>query len=205
MFRIDGITNIEEANMRIDEFIEKHNARFAIAPSNDRDAHAPIADDQWEQIARICAEWNERVVSKSLTVTLNGLTLQIIDVGQRRWSLMKHPVHVIEYRDGKLEILWQTPEGEDRLLNFKACPRSTPKKPEILTATSKTIDAELDLRIEDALHAPNSWVKRHYKEGAQALERVKRRAEKKEQAKALEDKLQDLHGPEMTAKILGKK
>ena len=179
MFRIAGISSIEEANMRIKEFIEKHNARFAIVPVDDRDAHAPIADDQWEQIARICAEWNERVVSKSLTVTLNGTTLQIIDVGQRRWSLMKHPVHVIEYRDGKLEILWHTPEGEDRLLNFKAYPRSTPKTPTVLTATAKTIDAQLNARIEEALHAPNHWIERHNKEGAKGVERLKSRAKRK--------------------------
>lgn len=205
MFRIAGISSIEEANMRIKEFIEKHNARFAIVPVNDRDAHAPIADDQWEQIARICAEWNERVVSKSLTVTLNGTTLQIIDVGQRRWSLMKHPVHVIEYRDGKLEILWHTPEGEDRLLNFKAYPRSTPKTPKVLTATAKTIDAQLNARIEEALHAPNHWIERHNKEGAKGVERLKSRAQKKKQAKELEAKLQALHGLEKTEKILGKK
>ena len=146
-----------------------------------------------------------RCVSKSLTVTLNGTTLQIIDVGQRRWSLMKHPVHVIEYRDGRLEILWHTPEGEDRLLNFKAYPRSTPKTPKVLTATAKTIDAQLNARIEEALHAPNHWIERHNKEGAKGVERLKSRTQKKKQAKELEAKLQALHGLEKTEKILGKK
>ena len=118
---------------------------------------------------------------------------------------MKHPVHVIEYRDGKLEILWHTPEGEDRLLNFKTYPRSTPKTPKVLTATAKTIDAQLNARIEEALHAPNHWIERHNKEGAKGVERLKSRAQKKKQAKELEAKLQALHGLEKTEKILGKK
>lgn len=205
MFRVEGITNIEQANMRIDEFIESHNTKFAIAPTDERDAHAPISESQWEDVDRICAVWHERTVSKSLTVSLPGQMLQIVDVEQRRWSLMKQQVHVIEYQDGRLEILWHTPEGEEALLNFKVFPRLKLKRPKALKATAKTIDHELDEIVKAEMHAPNAWIKRHEKEGLEGVQRAQRREQKQLEFEVLKDKLTDKHGAEKAAQILGLK
>lgn len=204
-FRVAGVCDIEQANMRISEFIEIHNAKYAIAPTDEADSHVLLNDEDWPAVERICAVWSERTVSKSMTVSLEGQVLQIVDIGDRRMSLVTRQIHVIRYPDGRIELLWRTPEGDEVLLNYKAHPRTNLKKPKILTATAKTIDAEMMELAKQALNAPNSWKVRHHKEGVKGVERVKKREQKLKDAQALKEKLQALHGKETAAKILSNK
>lgn len=203
-FRVEGISDIEKANMRICEFIEIHNAKYAITPTDEHDAHVLLTEEDWQGVERICAVWSERTVSKSLTVSLDGQILQIVDVGDRRMSLVTRQIHVIQYQDGRIELLWRTPEGDEVLLNYKAHPRTNLKEPKLLTATAKSIDSDLDSIVQNALQVPNPWLTRHHKEGLKGVERAKRREQKLKDAQALKEKLEALHGKEIAAKILKK-
>ena len=42
-FRVDGISGIAKANMRISEFIEIHNVKYAIDPTDEHDTHIGLA------------------------------------------------------------------------------------------------------------------------------------------------------------------
>lgn len=197
LFRVQGTTTIEEANMRIGEFIEKYNEKFAISPRNDLDAHVILTEDDLQGLERIGAYWLERTISSSLTVSVDRQTLQIYGVGAERVVIAKSRCHVIQYFNGDLEILWKNRAGEEVLLNFRQSERAKVVKPKVLEATPKMVDAAVNELTS------NPWVQRHHRERRQAEEKKLARQQKAEEAKALEQKLAERHGPEVAAKIVG--
>lgn len=199
LFRVHGITNIEEANMRIGEFIENYNQKFAISPRNEVDAHVILTEDDLQGLERIGAYWLERIISSSLTVSVDRKTLQIYGVGTERAVIAKSRCYVIQYFNGDLEILWKNRNGEEVLLNFKQSDRAKVLQPKVLEATPKMVDATVNELTR------NSWVQRHHRERRQAEEKKLARQQRAEATKALERKLAERHGPETAAKIVGSK
>ena len=106
-FRVLGIRNMAEANSRMSELLASYNQEFAIAPADSKDSHAPLLEETKERIEQIFARWHTRTISKNLTVSYGSKTLQIVGVGRSmRGAMMKTECNLLEYADGRVEILW---------------------------------------------------------------------------------------------------
>ena len=192
-FRVHGVTDMETANKRMPEFIDDFNRRFAVPPRNSEDAHSKVDRCQLPLIERICAYWHERVVSKNLTISYDGFLLQITKAEGRMYELIGQTVYVIEYpTESPLEVHFRDSEGNGHLLHYKTLKKKTLESVEYLE-TSKTIDARMDKIVDEALHGPNSFVERHYKEAADGIQRKARKAKRDEAAKALQEKMTNQH------------
>ena len=132
----------------------------------------------WQGVERICAVWSERPVSKSLAVSLDGQILPIVDIGDRRMSLVMRQIHVIQYWDGWIELFMSHSGGRWSLLNYEVHSRTNLKNPEILTVKAKTIDFKLEQLAQEVLQSPNPGLVRYHKEGLRDTNRAKRRERK---------------------------
>jgi hypothetical protein len=99
--RLAGISTIAAANAFFPGFIEKHNARFARAPFNDKDLHRPLAAHDDLELAMVWRE--ERTLTAALTLHYNKVMF-ILEPTELARSLARRRVDVVEYPDGRLEI-----------------------------------------------------------------------------------------------------
>lgn len=98
--RLCGITTMDEANRFLkEEFLPRHNARFAVPPEDEGSAYIPFVGPL-EDI--LCIQ-EERVVGNDNTVRYKGLILQI-QKDKHRHHYVKTRVRVHEYPDGSLAI-----------------------------------------------------------------------------------------------------
>lgn len=110
--RLSGIVSIDQANefVRDGDFIAKHNARFAVLPTQDGDAHrsAQEYDLEWA----FCTK-QERVVTNDFTISYQG---KIIQITKKQPTIVrpKNWVVVREHLDGKITI-----SIRNNLLNYK--------------------------------------------------------------------------------------
>ena len=103
--RLAGVSDMTAANDFLTSYLEKHNRRFAKAPTEEQDAHLP-----WEQDAttlrRICACRFERTLSKDLVVTFKGQRYIIqTQAGSPRYALRGKKIEVCVHLDGQVELL----------------------------------------------------------------------------------------------------
>jgi hypothetical protein len=103
--RLQGIGTIAQANAWLAGYLEEHNARFAVAPAHEHDAHRPWTDSAG-QLARICALHHQRHLSNQLSCQFEGDILQI-EPGQPHAPRGKAIVDIAEYADGSLELLYR--------------------------------------------------------------------------------------------------
>ena len=103
--RLGGIDNIESANIFLETWLPKHNARFAVSPRDTEDAHQPWTEGE-EALCRVCALHHERTLSKDLALSFRWqrYIVQTHD-GSPRYSLRKTKVIVHEHLDGRIELL----------------------------------------------------------------------------------------------------
>ncbi|MBU2799574.1 transposase family protein, partial [Acidithiobacillus sp. VAN18-4] len=66
--RLKGISDQDTANAWLPQYLQQHNARFAVAACDDEDAHQPY-DGSPETLARICAIHHRRTLSKDLVLS----------------------------------------------------------------------------------------------------------------------------------------
>ena len=108
--RLAGITTMAEANYFLKEqFLPRHNARFAIAPQGEGSAFVPFAG-ALEDI--LCVQ-EERVVGNDNTVRYKNRILQI-PADRHRHHYVKARVRVHEYPDGRLAVF----HGPRRLASY---------------------------------------------------------------------------------------
>lgn len=74
--RLAGISSMDEANRFVQQgdFIEKHNARFAVPPAKEGDAHRAI---RGYDLYKIFCSKEERIVTSDFTVSYKGRILQL--------------------------------------------------------------------------------------------------------------------------------
>lgn len=101
--RLKGISNIEEGNVFLPEFIKEMNQRFGKEACNSEDAHRALR--QKDDLKRIFARKDERTLSKNLTFQHQG-TLYLIQT--------KSPNRM---RHARVEVIWQ--EGEPIEVEYK--------------------------------------------------------------------------------------
>jgi hypothetical protein len=100
--RLAGISSMAEANKFVQQgdFIEKHNAKFAVPPAQDGDAHRSI---QGYDLYKIFCTQEERVVTNDFTVNYQSRILQLT---KYQPAILRPKDHVIVCRhlDRKITV-----------------------------------------------------------------------------------------------------
>ena len=106
-FRVLNIRNMAEANERMPELLGRYNKTFSRTPADEKDSHVPLTAEQVEEMDAIFATWHTRMISRNLTVSNGKTILQIKYVpSELRPALRKSKVELVEYSDGRVELLW---------------------------------------------------------------------------------------------------
>jgi len=110
--RLASISSIEGANRFIQagNFVTRHNAKFAVQPTQDGDVHRPAKEYNLDMI--FCTR-QERVVTNDFTISYKGKIIQLTK-NQPAIVRPKNRVAVREHLDGKLTI-----SIRDSLLSYK--------------------------------------------------------------------------------------
>lgn len=103
--RLANISTIEAANAFVPSFIEKHNQRFAKAPTLAEDANRKELPEP-EILSLIFSHQEERILSKNLELSYQN-TIYQIKKKTASYSMRKASVTVCEHMDGKISILYK--------------------------------------------------------------------------------------------------
>lgn len=99
--RLRGVSNIAAGNAYAPEFIADLNARFAVVPQSQEDAHRPLLPQ--DDLARILTVHALRVLSKNLTLQYHNAVYQI-QTPRPTYALRNAQVVVRENRSGEITI-----------------------------------------------------------------------------------------------------
>ena len=135
--RLRGISNVIDANIYISEFLEKHNAKFAIVPLEPEDSHRVLGNLQ-DELERILSHQTTRKLSKNLEFNYNNITYKILRYGTG-YSFRHAQVQVSENVDGIVNVY----RGKEKL-KYEAINHLRQK---IEVSDKKELNAILDNRI----------------------------------------------------------
>jgi transposase len=142
--RLAGVSSIDEAQAFADGFLERWNARFAVAPRQTEDAHRPWSGSKAD-LAEALARREERTLSKALTFSAGAIRYAVKTQGPGM-ALRGAKVTLLHMLDGTLRVRFK-----DRDLAFTPF-KSLPVPPPV--EDDKTLDARLDAVI--ARNPPSS-------------------------------------------------
>lgn len=110
--RLANISSMDEANRFVQhgDFIEKHNAKFAVPAAQEGDAHRPTQDYNLYEF--FCAQ-EERIIANDYTFKYRGTVIQLVSNQPIRIRPKNHVV-ICEHLDGKITVRFK-----DYQLNFK--------------------------------------------------------------------------------------
>lgn len=103
--RLAGITGIDAGNAFLPGFLERFNARFAVAPARPDDLHRPVSvtPDRLREI--LC--WREqRHVGQQLTLSYERKRI-MLEVTELTQGLVGQYVDTYAFADGRLELRWK--------------------------------------------------------------------------------------------------
>jgi len=111
--RLAGICDMDSGNRFLDEvYLQSHNARYAIEPREDLDAHRPLLKGQ--KLEHVLSTRIQRMVRNDFTVQYQRRFLQIL--AQKPQRVRPGERVLVETRlDGSLHLLWR-----GRYLPFKS-------------------------------------------------------------------------------------
>jgi transposase len=102
--RLRSISNMEQGNAYLAEFLADFNQRFAVPPRSQHDAHRPLT--RLENLAQILS-WQEiRTVSKNLTFQFKKVVYQI-QTKRPTYALRNAQVTVCEDATGQVTLLYK--------------------------------------------------------------------------------------------------
>jgi len=98
--RLEGISNIEDANVWLDTFIADFNRRFARPAKYPKNLHRPVAEST-EELDDIFA-WQElRKLSKSLTFRYDKM-IYLVELTEEKTRIAGEKITAFDYPDGTL-------------------------------------------------------------------------------------------------------
>lgn len=136
--RLAGISDMEAANAFLQTHLPEHNERFSVSPADDQDAHIPCPLDE-AALARACAIQQRRKLDKNLTLSFRHQRYIIQTGGEPRYALRGQTVTVVEYPDGRIELLHNA-----EVLPFNVFDKAQP----IIAAVD---DKTLNVRVDELL------------------------------------------------------
>lgn len=145
--RLRGISDIDHANVFVNEFREDYNHRFAVAARSSHNAHRPLLET--ENLDLILSQQESRTLSKNLTVQFNQVIYQV-QSNRPDYTLRNAQVTVYENAKGEVTILYK-----NKPLTY-AIYQKSPRQAEV--ADTKTLDRQLKIPKPPAPNHP--W--RHY-------------------------------------------
>ncbi len=119
--RLAGISTIKEANKFLETYIQKFNAKFAVAPQKKKDLHRTINRQLKEKLPRIFSVQSERVVHNDYTVMFKNRYFQLGEI-QPATVYKKDRVIIEEHLDDSVKI-----DLKGHYLNYTVLPER-PKK-----------------------------------------------------------------------------
>ena len=105
--RLRGISNMEQGNAYLPEFMADFNQRFAVPARSQNDAHRPL--DTHENLDHILTWQEPRILSKNLTIQFKNVVYQI-QTERPTYALRNAQVTVCENAQGMVTILYKGKE-----------------------------------------------------------------------------------------------
>lgn len=105
--RLRNISNIDDANRYLPEFIEKFNKKFSKEPRGQFDAHRPLESDS--DLERTLTRCEVRTVTKDLSISYHNKFYKILESGKSR-NLSRRKVEVRQKTDGTIKIYHENEE-----------------------------------------------------------------------------------------------
>jgi transposase len=115
--RLLGISNMEQGNAYLPDFIADFNQRFCVSPRSQHDAHRPLT--RLENLAQILTWQEPRIVSKNLTLQFKKVVYQI-QTDRPSYALRNAQVTVCEDAAGQVSILYKSKPLEFTLFHKQA-------------------------------------------------------------------------------------
>lgn len=132
--RLANISDIEQANQWLPQFIEDYNRRFAVTPKSSNDAHRQLLHTPKEIDLILCQQYT-RKLSKNLSMKFKNTEYQLQNYG-KGYRLRKAQITVCEAAKGQVSLLYQ-----GQLLNYKTL---QPGEDPIPIADEKSIHLHVD-------------------------------------------------------------
>src|SRR3954470_297327 len=104
--RLAGIGSIEAGNAFLPGFIERFNARFAVAPARPRDLHRPLLNLAPDRLRAILCRRELRHVGQQLTLPFER-KLIMLEQNEATIGLAGQYVDTCVFADGRLEVRWK--------------------------------------------------------------------------------------------------
>ena len=104
--RLAGIGSIEAGNAFLPGFIERFNARFAVAPARPRDLHRPLLNLAPDRLRAILCRRELRHVGQQLTLSFER-KLIMLEQNEATIGLAGQYVDTYVFADGRLEVRWK--------------------------------------------------------------------------------------------------
>jgi hypothetical protein len=142
--RLLGISTLDAANQYLPEYASHFNEHFAVVPRSPDDRHRPL--QAAENLDRIFAHQETRILSKNLTVPYNKVVYQI-QTTRPSYALRNATVLVLEKPNGHVTL-----EYQGRVLTHTVYDRQA-HQAEIVSA--KMLDAALTKPRTPHIPAPN--------------------------------------------------
>ena len=115
--RLRDISNMEQGNRYLAEFIADFNQRFSVPARSQHDAHRPLT--RFENLAQILSWQESRTVSKNLTFQFKKVVYQI-QTKRPSYALRNAQVTVCEDAAGQITILYKTKPLEFTIFHKQA-------------------------------------------------------------------------------------
>lgn len=104
-FRLNNISDIQNANAFAPIFIADFNRKFAVQPRSELDAHRPLLFSQ-EELDLVFSRQSSRILSKNLTLQYNNIIYQI-NTTRPTYALRKAQVTICEDAQENISILYK--------------------------------------------------------------------------------------------------
>ncbi len=112
--RLKGISNIEQANIYLPEFLEEFNQKFSVKPANTDSAYRKLQAN--EDLNKILTIKETRILSKNLTCQHNNITY-LIQTNQSAYLLRKAKVVVSASQNGAVLITYKSKSLNYSIIN----------------------------------------------------------------------------------------
>lgn len=142
--RLRDISNMEQGNAYLPEFIADFNQRFCVPARSQHDAHRPLT--RLDNLVQILTWQETRVISKNLTIQFKKVVYQI-QTDRPSYALRNAQVTVCEDAAGSITIVYKT-----KSLKFTVFHKQE-HQAEIVD--TKNLDRILQNQIEPRKPAPN--------------------------------------------------